>query len=61
MRTIDSFDGDNRFLSNFWPVEIVHKGHRYATSEHAYQAAKAQTEEAERRSNTLEAPATLNV
>ena len=34
------FDGDNRFLSNFWSAEITYGGYIFPTSEHAYQAAK---------------------
>jgi ribA/ribD-fused uncharacterized protein len=37
---IDSFRGAHRFLSNFWLAEIVYEGTRYASVEHAYQAAK---------------------
>lgn len=39
--SISSFKGEHRWLSNFWPSEIVWKGKTYATVEHAYQAAKA--------------------
>ncbi len=28
------------FLSNFWPVDIVHEGFTYPSVEHAYQASK---------------------
>lgn len=38
--TIDSFKGDHRFLSNFWPARITLLGLHYATTEHAYQAMK---------------------
>jgi ribA/ribD-fused uncharacterized protein len=37
---IISFNGDYRFLSNFWGEEITYEGKLYPTSEHAYQAAK---------------------
>jgi ribA/ribD-fused uncharacterized protein len=37
---IDSFDGEYRFLSNFWPATVVLDGLMYPTVEHAYQAAK---------------------
>ena len=37
---IDSFTGDFRFLSNFWPAEVNLDGVTYASVEHAYQAAK---------------------
>jgi len=38
---ITRFLGENAFLSNFWPVEIVMDGIKFPTLEHAYQAAKA--------------------
>jgi ribA/ribD-fused uncharacterized protein len=37
---IDSFRGEYRFLSNFWPVEVVFDDVVYASVEHGYQAAK---------------------
>ena len=37
---IISFEGDNRFLSNFWNAEIMYDGKVYPTAEHTYQAAK---------------------
>jgi ribA/ribD-fused uncharacterized protein len=37
---IDSFQGEFRFLSNFWPAEVVFEGVTYPTVEHAYQSAK---------------------
>ena len=37
---IDSFQGEYRFLSNFYTAEVVYEGMTYPTSEHAYQAAK---------------------
>lgn len=40
MDKITSFTGDYRFLSNFWPVNIVVAGHTYSSVEHAYQASK---------------------
>ena len=40
METIDSFAGDNFFLSNFYSCEVVFEGLKYPSSEHAYQAAK---------------------
>ncbi len=42
---IDSFHGDNHWLSNFEHSPIVYLGRLYATVEHAYQAAKARTVE----------------
>ena len=37
---IERFQGEYRFLSNFWPARIIHGGIEYPTVEHAYQAAK---------------------
>lgn len=37
---IDSFSGTFRFLSNFYPAPLLYEGIDYATSEHAFQAAK---------------------
>lgn len=42
MKTIDSFQGSYRFLSNFWPVPsgILYENVRYPAVENAYVAAK---------------------
>lgn len=37
---INSFTGEYRFLSNFWPAEVQMYGVAYPTVEHAYQASK---------------------
>ena len=37
---IDRFSGKHRWLSNFWPVEVVYEREAYRSVEHAYQAAK---------------------
>jgi ribA/ribD-fused uncharacterized protein len=37
---IDSFQGDYRFLSNFWYAKVVLDGVDYRSVEHAYMAAK---------------------
>lgn len=37
---IDSFKGQYRFLSNFWPCRVALNGEIYYSTEHAYQAAK---------------------
>lgn len=39
--SIRGFNGQYRFLSNFWPSLITVGGIQFATVEHAYQAAKA--------------------
>jgi ribA/ribD-fused uncharacterized protein len=40
LRAEVAFSGERYFLSNFYPHEFLYNGHRYATSEHAFQAAK---------------------
>lgn len=41
MRTIAAFNGEFRWLSNFWPVSITcADGITYPSSEHAYMASK---------------------
>lgn len=37
---IESFQGEHRWLSNFWPVTVLYEGHLYPSVENAYQAAK---------------------
>lgn len=37
---IGPFQGDYRFLSNFWPAKVTLDGVEYPTVEHAYVAAK---------------------
>ena len=39
---IDKFDGDYRWLSNFWTAPVEFQGLVYPTSEHAFQAMKTQ-------------------
>ena len=39
-KRIESFDGEWRWLSNFWPVKIVMYGIEYNSVENAYQASK---------------------
>lgn len=38
---ITSFNGEYRFLSNFWLAPVTYEGITYPSSEHAYQAAKS--------------------
>ena len=40
-QVINLFAGKYRFLSNFFIVDVFYNGRRYVSSEHAYQAAKA--------------------
>lgn len=42
--TINSFSGEYRFLSNFYPAEVIYGGKKYPSVEHAYQAAKTTDE-----------------
>jgi len=42
---IDKFEGDYRFLSNFWECPILWNGVTYKSAEHFYQARKAITPE----------------
>ena len=51
---IESFSGEYRFLSNFYPVENYLDGVTYPTVENAYQAAK--TLDLEKRKEFLHAP-----
>lgn len=37
--TIFEFQGNYRFLSNFWPANVLYEGIMYPSVEHAYQAA----------------------
>jgi ribA/ribD-fused uncharacterized protein len=37
---INRFQGEYRFLSNFWMCPVFYEGKLYPSSEHAYQAAK---------------------
>jgi len=38
---IAGFEGEYRFLSNFWPASLMYMGHRWPSVEHAYQWAKS--------------------
>lgn len=42
---ITEFRGIYRFLSNFWPCEVLLDGELYSSVEHAYQAAKTMSYE----------------
>ena len=37
---IDNFFGEYRFLSKFWPCDIVYERIKFPSTEHAFQAAK---------------------
>jgi len=53
---IKGFNGDYRFLSNFWPSPIEFEGITYPTVEHAYQAAKTLDDEIRSYIATLPTP-----
>lgn len=55
-RTINKFDGNYRFLSNFYQSAIEIEGIRYETVEAAYQAAKAVNREDKEKIAKLETP-----
>jgi ribA/ribD-fused uncharacterized protein len=40
LKTINEFQGEYRFLSNFFPCYLMYQNIIYPTAEHAYQAAK---------------------
>lgn len=42
-KSIDSFTGDYRFLSNFYPCKVRYLGLVYQSVEHAFQGRKQQT------------------
>ena len=54
---IAEFQGEYRFLSNFWPAEVTYNGITYPTAEHAYQASKTLDTDARRRIAALPTPA----
>lgn len=53
---IDSFKGDNDFLSNFHPSPVEMSGIVYPTVEHAYQAAKTLDKDERQRIADLDTP-----
>jgi N-glycosidase YbiA len=54
---IDAFQGQYRFLSNFYPAQIEFEGLTYPDVEHAYQSAKTLDMNERRRIATLPTPA----
>lgn len=41
MTDITQFRGEHRWLSNFWPCQVIHGQYTYPTVENAYQSAKS--------------------
>jgi ribA/ribD-fused uncharacterized protein len=54
---IDSFQGQYRFLSNFWPAEVEYEHLTYPSVEHAYQSAKTLSMDDRRRIASMPTPA----
>jgi len=54
---IESFSGEHRFLSNFWPATVQFDGETYPSVEHAYQAAKTSDRAARRTVREAPGPA----
>jgi ribA/ribD-fused uncharacterized protein len=54
---IPEFQGEYRFLSNFWPAEVIYEGITYPTAEHAYQAAKTLDVEQRKKIAAMKTPA----
>lgn len=57
MKIINAFQGDYRFLSNFWPCYLVHENRLFPTVEHAYQAAKVDNPDIKARIKDCQTPA----
>ena len=57
MKTITEFQGEYRFLSNFWPCYLTYQGIVYPTTEHAYQAAKVESRDIKIRIRDCPTPA----
>lgn len=53
---IAEFQGEYRFLSNFWPAKVVFEGITYPSAEHAYQSAKTLDMDERRRIAALATP-----
>jgi len=53
---IAEFQGENRFLSNFWPCTVEFEGITYPSAEHAYQSAKTLDMDERRRIAAMATP-----
>lgn len=56
LSNIESFRGEFRFLSNFWPAEVRFEGLTFPSVEHAYQAAKSLDIDERKRFAAMERP-----
>lgn len=56
---IDSFQGEHRWLSNFWPAVVLFEGETYPSVEHAYVAAKTLDLELRREIRTVNSPGSV--
>ena len=54
---IREFQGENRWLSNFWPSEVLYGGVKYPTVEHFYQAMKTKDVDVRIKIASLASPA----
>ncbi len=54
---IAEFQNEYRFLSNFWPAEVIYEGITYPTAEHAYQATKTLDTNERKKIAALKTPA----
>lgn len=45
VKVIDSFSGENRFLSNFYPCNMTYNGQKFDSAEAAFQCQKCALEE----------------
>ncbi|TWS18245.1 NADAR family protein [Tsukamurella asaccharolytica] len=57
MRVIDSFRGDNLFLSNFYPTRVEFRGTMFPSAEHAFMSAKTNDEQSIEQIRTAATPA----
>ena len=57
MKLINAFQGEHRFLSNFWPSYLSYDGLLYPTVEHAYQAAKIKDTDIRKQIRNCDTPA----
>lgn len=55
-KTIDRFDGEYRFLSNFWKHPVTYGGAVYPNNEAAFQAAKCANPAQKKMFETMENP-----